>query len=395
MIVRGLGRGVRFAVLLSAGLAAILAGASGLLALCGPFTDVSDAVFCPFVLEIFTLGITTGTTATTYDPAGTVSRLQMAAFLSRTVDSAIKRGGRRAALNHFAKGGGYASLGLTTVGAGPTNVRSDGTDLWVTNADGGTISRVRASDGRLLETWTGAANVAGIRPAMGKVLVAGGTSPGVLFRIDPSQPAGAVSTVATNLGGGPGDIAFDGARFWVPSIPGISIVTPTASIPWTVTTVTAGLTQLGGGIAYDGNNVWVTEDPPGTLLKLDSAGVVLQTVTIGPGAFTLAFDGSNLWVTRFNNPANEIKVVRASSGAILKTLPLAINSPGFLAFDGERILMTSFSFDGVLLWKAADATSLGGFTLTGPGGTTGPLGACADGLNFWITLNTTNQLARF
>jgi hypothetical protein len=48
-----------------------------------------------------TLGITTGTTPTTYDPTGTVNRLQMAAFLSRTVDGVSKRGGRWAALNQF------------------------------------------------------------------------------------------------------------------------------------------------------------------------------------------------------------------------------------------------------------------------------------------------------
>src|SRR6478672_3260145 len=82
-------------------LAALLAGASSaLLGVCGPFTDVTDATFCPFVLEIFTLGITTGTSPTTYDPASSVSRLQIAAFLSRTVDRVLLRGSKRAALDH-------------------------------------------------------------------------------------------------------------------------------------------------------------------------------------------------------------------------------------------------------------------------------------------------------
>src|SRR6187397_457368 len=82
--------------------AAVIGGAtSALLGLCGPFTDVAADAFCPFVLEIFTLGITTGTTPTTYDPSANVSRLQMAAFLSRTVDRTLQRGSRRAALNQF------------------------------------------------------------------------------------------------------------------------------------------------------------------------------------------------------------------------------------------------------------------------------------------------------
>jgi len=81
---------------------AVAVGAGGAaFGACGPFLDFTDAAFCPFVLEIFYVGITTGTTPTTYDPASPVSRLQMAAFLSRTVDGVLKRGSRQAALNQF------------------------------------------------------------------------------------------------------------------------------------------------------------------------------------------------------------------------------------------------------------------------------------------------------
>src|SRR5262249_46330915 len=83
----------------SCGVRVLVAGLSEqLTGVCGPFTDVAADVFCPFVLEIFCLGITTGTSPTTYDPTSDVTRLQMAAFLSRTVDTTLKRGSRRAAL---------------------------------------------------------------------------------------------------------------------------------------------------------------------------------------------------------------------------------------------------------------------------------------------------------
>jgi len=39
-----------------------IGAASGLLGVCGPFSDTVADAFCPSVLEIFTLGITTGTT---------------------------------------------------------------------------------------------------------------------------------------------------------------------------------------------------------------------------------------------------------------------------------------------------------------------------------------------
>jgi hypothetical protein len=77
---------------------AVCAGAASasLRATCGPFTDAAADAFCPFVLEILTLGITTGTTPTTFDPTSDVTRVQMAAFLARTVDRTLLRGsGRR------------------------------------------------------------------------------------------------------------------------------------------------------------------------------------------------------------------------------------------------------------------------------------------------------------
>src|SRR5580765_7760741 len=155
--------------LLLAASAILFGGAGALLGTCGLFTDVAADSFCPFVLEIFYLGITTGTTPTTYDSAGNVTRLQMAAFLSRTVDGALKRGGRRAALDQFWTTKGASTLATTTVGTTPWEVRSDGADLWVANLGSNTVSRVRASDGKLLETWTGAASAEGVLVAMGRV----------------------------------------------------------------------------------------------------------------------------------------------------------------------------------------------------------------------------------
>src|SRR5262249_51423581 len=178
----------------------VLAGGTGqLLGNCGPFTDVAADVFCPFVLEIFYLGITTGTTATTYDPTSNVSRLQMAAFLSRTVDGVLKRGGSRAILDQFWSTQNATVMGVTTVGVGPRLLRSDGADVWVANRGSSTVSRVRASDAKLLETWTGATNAEAVLVAMGRVFVSGSSGASILFRIDPTQAAGAVTAVASSL----------------------------------------------------------------------------------------------------------------------------------------------------------------------------------------------------
>jgi hypothetical protein len=375
--------------------AVLLLGASSvLLGVCGPFTDVAADSFCPFVLEIFTLGITTGTSPTTYDPASPVSRLQMAAFLSRTVDGVLRRGSRHAAVSRFWTPQNENVIGLTTVGALPRLLRSDGADIWTAVQGPATVTRVRASDGKLLQTWTGVSDPFAVLVAAGLVIVTGDQDPGKLYTIDPRQPAGAATLVASNLGKQPEAITFDGARVWTANrvVPAtVSIVTPGAAIPWTVTTVTTGFTRLQGAV-FDGNNVWVSDSGVGKLFKLDSAGAILLTVTVGLTPLNPVFDGTNIWVPN-NNPGT-LSVVRAATGAVVQTLTgngLAFGSTA-AAFDGERILVTNQNTDSVSLWKAADLTPLGSFS-TGAGTT--PFGICSDGLHFWVGLLTPGEIARF
>ena len=376
--------------LLSMAATALAAGvAAGAILPCGPFTDVAADAFCPFVLELFTLGITTGTTPTTYDPSSNVSRLQMAAFLSRTVDGVLKRGSRRAAMNQFWTTQNQTALGLTTVGANPANVCSDGADLWVANHGSGTVSRVRASDGKLLATWTGASGANAIVAANGNVAVAGGGNPGLLYVLLASDPPGAVTTVATNLGSTPQAIAFDGASVWTANFTSVSIAVPADPPPWTVTTVTAGFVHPAGAL-FDGGYVWIT-DTAGTLLKLDGAASILQTVTVGSTPLSPVYDGGNIWVPNFGS--NSVSVVRASNGSILQTLTgNGLNGPTTAAFDGQRVLVTNVNGPSVSLWKSADSTPIGFFST---GASTSPIGACSDGVNFWITLSNAARLARF
>jgi hypothetical protein len=298
---------------------------------------------------------------------------------------------RRAALDQFWTS---QAVGLTTVGATPVLLKSDGADIWVANfLGGGTVSRVRASDGKSLESWTGALNAFGVVVAMGRVLVTGSRSPGNLYLIDPSQVAGAVTTAASNLGNSPNGITFDGARVWTANASGsVSIVTPGATMPWNVTTVTAGFSSPIGAL-YDGTNVWVTDINLGALLKLDSSGAILKTVTVGVQPQFPAFDGTNIWVP--NNGSDSISVVRVSDGAVVQTLTgNGLLGPVQTAFDGQRVLVTNNNgaTATVSLWKAADLAPLGSFTI-GPGNV--PFGACSDGVNFWITLPSGGKLVRF
>src|SRR5215472_17217826 len=103
-----------------------------------PFTDVMGSQFFCQIAEAFFSGLANGTSPTTYNPSGKVSRDQMAAFITRTQDSALRRGSKRAALQQFWTSlQGYdasaGNLGTTSVGSNPRLVQSDGTNLWVAN----------------------------------------------------------------------------------------------------------------------------------------------------------------------------------------------------------------------------------------------------------------------
>ena len=360
-----------------------------------PFTDVQASIFFCQIAEAYFSGLTNGTTPTTYSPSGNVTRDQMAAFITRTMEQSLKRGSERAVTKKWWTPQTANGVTLTTVGVSPRQVEFDGIDVWVANGGSGSVMRVRASDGKILDTWTGATNATGVLAAMGKIFVTAETSPGHVYVINPDQPAGAVTTLSSSVGSDPLGITFDGSRIWTANN-GHSVSMISLN-PTTVTTVSNGF--MGPvGIIYDGANIWITDEDADTLLKLDSSGAIVQTISVGDAPLWPVFDGTNIWVP--NSLANSVTVVRVKdlSGNPLTTAPViatltgnGLNFPNVVAFDGERILAANRHGNSVSLWKAADLTALGSVSI---GSGTSPVGACSDGLNFWISC-LGNVLARF
>ena len=125
-------------------------------------------------------------------------------------------------------------------------------------------------------------------------------------------------------------------------------------------------------------------------MRLDSGGNVVQPVFVDGNPNAPVFDGANLWVPNANS---RVDVVRAVDGAPIATLTQTGLGYAFAAaFDGERVAIADTTNHLAFLWKAADLSPLGSVSL---GTNTSPLGICSDGLNFWITLSSTGQLARF
>src|SRR5688572_20210081 len=96
-----------------------------------PFTDVQGHPFFCLIASAYFSGLSNGTSATTYSPGVVVTREQMAAFITRTQDSALKRGSRRAAAGQWATPQDAGVLNTTVVGDAPRYNCFDGADIWV------------------------------------------------------------------------------------------------------------------------------------------------------------------------------------------------------------------------------------------------------------------------
>jgi hypothetical protein len=367
-----------------------------------PFNDVAGNPFFCQIAEAFFTGLTNGTTPTTYSPSQNVPREQMAAFITRTQDSALRRGSRRAALGQWATqttNTVFVQPGvignLTPAGNNPIQVKSDGLNLYITNRSANSVTWVRLSDGAIQFTYTNITGAATLLIARSMLWVATDTTPGVLYAIMGNNN---VNAVATNLGNRPQDITTDGAYIWTANFGGQASGS-VSRIP--ARTPTDGATNFNGGfthpmgILFDGTFIWVSDFGDNTLKRLDLNGNFAQVVEVGAGPSQPVFDGSNIWVP--NKSSNSVTVVRARDGLVLATLTgNGLNGPNQAAFDGERILVTNFDGDSVSLWKAADLAPIGTFPVQAPlGASPKPFGACSDGINFWVTMSNSGLLARF
>jgi len=367
-----------------------------------PFTDVMNSSFFCQIAEAYFSGLTNGTTPTTFDPNRTVDRGQMAAFITRTMDQSLRRGSRRAALNQWWTPQGPSSIPTTPTGSDPVAVASDGADLWVVN-EHGSIVRVRASDRKLLSTFTAPGFGSSVLVARGLIYAARHSQSGTedLYSIDPAQTGGA-ATFVVNLGTDAVlELAFDGNQIWASTTGGAVYIVSFGGLcfPPCVVTKDVGSAVPLQGILFDGSNIWVTHIGDNSLKKLDSSGNVLFSVTVGFNPREPVFDGINIWVPN-NSISSDVTVVRvkdAQGDPLMTPFVLAtltgngLDFPYAAAFDGERILVTSTG-ERVSLWRATDLVPLGNFS-TGNG--TYPLGACSDGINFWVAFYDAGKLARF
>jgi len=181
-----------------------------------PYTDVSGvgAAFCPGIMEAYVTGVSKGTTPTTFSPNTTVTRVQMTTFLQRSLNQGLTRAGRRAALNQWWIPQDTNAMQTIAIVGGTIACAADRENIWIANFNNDIVSKVQASTGKVLGTWTGATFGEAVFVAAGKVYVVASGFPGNLYVIDPTLPPGAVTVAANNLGNGSAGLATDGTSLW-------------------------------------------------------------------------------------------------------------------------------------------------------------------------------------
>lgn len=270
------------------------------------------------------------------------------------------------------------------VGNHPEGMAFDGTDLWIANSADNSVTKLRASDGAVLGTFT----------ALG-----GGTVPdavafdGANIWVTDGNSAEVTELRASDgallanepVGNGPQGIAFDGRNVWVANNSDGTVTRLLTVSPFTSTTFTVGGYPY--AIAIDGANIWVASSAYNVVTELRASdGEVLNTVRIGSASEGIAFDGANLWVTDF--ASKQVTKVRASDGTILGTYNVG-NNPDGVAFDGANIWVANQADNTVSELRASDGKSLGTYSVGSL-----PWAVAFDGANVWITNFLGNSVSK-
>jgi hypothetical protein len=285
-------------------------------------------------------------------------------------------------------------------GMDPFGMAFDGANIWVANNASSTVTKFRANDGALIGTFSvsvplglcfdGANIWVTSYPAFGGAAGARppGKSPALGNTVTKLRASDGKVLGTFNVGNGPWWPTFDGANVWVPLTGDNTVIKLRASDGKLLGTFNVGTGPYGS--AFDGNSIWVTNFTGlgnGTVTKLRASdGTVLGTFAVGEGPEGIVFDGASIWVA--NTEGGTLTKLRASDGAVLGTFDLLGDSPSGLAFDGRDIWAAGVT--GIAEVRASDGKVV--LSLSQPGNSSN--GIAFDGANIWVALSNDASIAK-
>jgi peptide/nickel transport system substrate-binding protein len=207
--------------------------------------------------------------------------------------------------------GGAVTAGFR-VGSSPSGVAVDQGSVWVTNYDGGTVSRIDPATHAVEPIQVGS-NPTGIAVGAHAVWVANSYS-GTVSRIDPADD----SVQSVPVGNGPSGVAVGGGYVWVAnrSDGTLSRIDPLSD---TATTIRLGGATDATDVAFGERAVWVSDAADGRVLRVDPHTTrVTNIINVGngPSAITVGYD--SVWVT--NNLDGTISRINARTSRVTAVL---------------------------------------------------------------------------
>jgi hypothetical protein len=278
----------------------------------------------------------------------------------------------------------------------PFAIASDGTNVWVVNSVGNTVTEVKASDGSWVRNLSGGSygfdGISGIAFGGAHLWVANGSGNSVT-----EMNASDGSWVQTLSGGsyrfnGPHVMAYDGSHLWVGNQSGNSVTELNASDGSWVRTVSGGSYGFNNifAISFDGTHLWVANTSGNSVTELNASdGSWVQTLSGGSYGFNapdaIAFDGTHLWVANAYGPS--VTEIDPTDGSWVRTASggsYGFGNPNGIVFADNHLWVPNYT-----KWSVTDlSASDGSWVQTLSGGSYGfvePLGIAFDGTHLWVT----------
>lgn len=268
------------------------------------------------------------------------------------------------------------------VGSYPRAPAYDGTNVWVPNYGGNTVSKIRASDGYNQGFFTVGSGPAAVAFDGTYVWVTNYLSGKVSKLLAENGGYIGEYTVGTN----PWGICFDGTNIWVANSGNKTVTKLRASDGGFLSATSVGATPA--GVAFDGANIWVANYGDNTVTKIRASdGVSLGTYPVGTYPMGIVFDGSSIWVANYGS--NNVTKLNPATGAVIGTYSSGGTYPRFMAFDGTSIWVVNYGSNLATRLRLIDGSLIGSYTVG-----TSPWGAVYDGSSIWVTNYYGNTVTR-
>ena len=141
-----------------------------------------------------------------------------------------------------------------------------------------------------------------------------------------------------------------------------------------------------GGVAYGSGAVWVTDSADDLLLRVNSAGQVIDRIPVGRGPAGVAAGDGEIWVA--NQLDGTVSEVNPGSGTQVATIPVG-NGPDAITFGYRSVWVANVTDDTLSRINAATGAAVATIALD-----RAPTGIAIGAGAVWVTSQQTGELLR-